>query len=92
MAVEAAGGGGMAVEAAEVQWLNVTMAGSNVSNSSAAGCPAVSPSERALLTALSFLLEGVMQILLSSLGVLGNAASIFLLSRPEMRSSFNQVY
>ena len=59
----------------------------------------------------SFLLEGVLQIFLSFFGVLGNAASIFLLSRynwkmvqiqkrdhckkycsrPEMRSSFNQL-
>ena len=63
---------------------------SNMTNSSLS-CPTVSPSDLHLLLLLSLLLEGVLQILLSILGILGNAASIFLLTRMEMRSSFNQV-
>ena len=68
---------------------NLTM----ISNDTPAdmSCPSASVGDRELLVLLSFLLEGVLQIFFSFFGVLGNAASIFLLSRPGMRSSFNQL-
>ena len=54
-------------------------------------CPTVTDAQLELLHFASFLLEGIIQMTISSLGVLGNAASIFLLSRPELKSSFNQL-
>ena len=39
----------------------------------------------------SLLVEGVLQAALASLGILGNFTSIFILSRRELQSPFNQV-
>ena len=54
-------------------------------------CPVAMPDELTTLTLLSFLLEGVLQFIISSLGILGNTASIFLLTRKELHSFFNQL-
>ena len=54
-------------------------------------CPGVTKIQMDLLIFFSFLLEGVCQMVISTLGVLGNLASIFLLTRPELRSCFNQL-
>ena len=54
-------------------------------------CPVATPDELTTLTLLSFLLEGVLQFIISSLGILGNTASIFLLTRKELHSFFNQL-
>jgi hypothetical protein len=54
-------------------------------------CPVATPDDLTTLTLLSFLLEGVLQFIISSLGILGNAASIFLLTRKELHSFFNQL-
>jgi hypothetical protein len=37
------------------------------------------------------MLEGVLQFIISSLVILGNTASIFVLTRKEMHSFFNQL-
>ena len=39
----------------------------------------------------SLVIEGVLQAVLASLGILGNFTSIFILSRRELHSPFNQV-
>ena len=54
-------------------------------------CPLATTADLTTLTLLSFLLEGVVQFIISSLGILGNTASIFLLTRRELQSFFNQL-
>ena len=54
-------------------------------------CPTVTQQQIEFLHFFSFLLVGIVQMTISSLGVIGNAVSIFLLSRPELKSSFNQL-
>ena len=54
-------------------------------------CPSVTDGQMDLLLVSSFLLEGVLQMVISMLGVLGNIASIFILTRPQLRSCFNQL-
>ena len=54
-------------------------------------CPSVTDNQMDLLLVFSFLLEGVLQMVISMLGVLGNIASIFILTRPQLRSCFNQL-
>jgi len=54
-------------------------------------CPSVTDTQIDLLLVFSFLLEGVLQMVISMLGVLGNIASIFILTRPELRSCFNKL-
>ena len=54
-------------------------------------CPVASSDYLSFLILLSFLLEGVVQFIISNLGILGNAASIFLLTRKELHSFFNQL-
>ena len=60
-------------------------------NLSSSLCPDVTDFQIDFLLASSFLLEGVVQICISLLGILGNVVSIFLLTRPELRSCFNQL-
>ena len=54
-------------------------------------CPMATADDLTILTLLSFLLEGVLQFIISGLGILGNTASIFLLTRKELSSFFNQL-
>ena len=54
-------------------------------------CPMATAEDLTILTLLSFLLEGVLQFIISGLGILGNTASIFLLTRKELSSFFNQL-
>ena len=54
-------------------------------------CPEATEEEMMTLTLLSFLLEGVAQFTISSLGILGNSASIFLLTRKALSNFFNRL-
>ena len=54
-------------------------------------CPRMTEEQLDLLLLSSFFLEGVSQMIISTLGVLGNLVSIFLLTRPKLRSCFNQL-
>ena len=54
-------------------------------------CPMVTDSQIDLLLVFRFLLDGIVQLIISSLGVVGNLVSIFLLTRPEQKSCFNQL-
>ena len=60
-------------------------------NQSSPLCPRMTEEQLDLFLLSSFLLEGVSQMIISTLGVLGNIVSIFLLTRPELRSCFNQL-
>ena len=54
-------------------------------------CPQASRSGLFFLNLSSFILEGIVQMVICLLGIIGNIVSIFLLSRPELRSFFNQL-
>ena len=55
-------------------------------------CPFASPSEDQVLVLLSFLLEGLFQMMISSLGLLTNTVSILVLQRRALRKNvFNQL-
>ena len=54
-------------------------------------CPEATSEELATLKLLSFLLDGVVQFIISLLGIFGNAASIFILTRKDLYSFFNQL-
>ncbi|XP_023336386.1 FMRFamide receptor [Eurytemora carolleeae] len=54
-------------------------------------CPISSLQEERLMSGLSFWLEGVLQSIICLLGCIGNAVSIFLLSRRDLSNSFNQL-
>ena len=73
----------------------VAMSPHNISedaeNLSSPLCPGVTEDQMDHLLLSSFLLEGILQMIISTLGVLGNIASIFLLTRPELQSCFNQL-
>ena len=54
-------------------------------------CPRVTDEQLEFLNLSSLILEGIIQMIICSLGIMGNTASIYLLSRPELKSSFNQL-
>ena len=59
--------------------------------SSVFSCPEASDEELEQLGILHFILEGVVQCLISCLGVAGNTISIFLLLGRKLKNSFNQL-
>ena len=60
-------------------------------NHSSRICPMTTADQMEFLFLSSFLLEGVVQMMICVLGILGNIASIFILTRPQFRSCFNQL-
>ena len=54
-------------------------------------CPLATLEDLANLSLLSFLLEGVLQFIISCLGILGNTVSLYILTRKELHSFFNQL-
>ena len=69
--------------------LNIT--NTSTINSSIDTCPEATSQELDTLNLLSFLLDGVLQFIISCLGILGNVTSIFILTRKELYSFFNQL-
>ena len=67
----------------------MSISAANFSNVSS--CPEASDEELQQLINLHFILEGVMQCLISFLGVAGNTISIFLLLGRQLKNSFNQL-
>ena len=61
------------------------------SNLTSLQCPEASYDELQLLLILSFFMEGVLQFIISSFGIFGNAIYIFLLTRKELHSFFNSL-
>ena len=54
-------------------------------------CPRVTDEQLEFLNLSSLILEGIIQMIICMFGIMGNTASIYLLSRPELKSSFNQL-
>ena len=52
-------------------------------------CPRFEEEDMALLIGFTFWVEGVLQTVLASLGIVGNFVSIFVLTRKSMRNAFN---
>ena len=52
-------------------------------------CPEYTASDEALLDGVSFWVEGVLQCALAAFGVVGNTVASVIISRKEMRNSFN---
>ena len=52
-------------------------------------CPEYSASDEALLDGVSFWVEGVLQCAVAAFGVAGNTVASLIISRREMRNSFN---
>ena len=69
----------------------MSLSTSNLSNISVSTCPEASDRELTQLVNLHFLLEGVLQCLISSAGVVGNTISIFLLLGKQLKNSFNHL-
>ena len=69
---------------------NTTNSSDNASYTSL-NCPEATFEELSTLSLLSFLLDGVFRFIISSLGICGNAASIFILTRRELHGFFNQL-
>ena len=65
-----------------------TDSNSNLSNTT---CPVATPSEEFALPLISFLLEGILQLMISSFGIFANTASIIILSRKALKNFFNQL-
>ncbi|XP_023333857.1 uncharacterized protein LOC111705511 [Eurytemora carolleeae] len=63
----------------------------NNSSSPPLECPIPGPQDDALLMNLSLIMEGIIQLVICVLGMIGNMFSIFLLSRKELKNSFNQL-
>ena len=61
------------------------------SNLSFSTCPHATDEELYHLINLNFLLEGVLQFIISCLGVAGNTISIFLLLGRQLKNSFNKL-
>ena len=61
------------------------------SNVSFSPCPHATDEELFQLMNLNFLLEGVLQLIISCLGVAGNTISIFLLLGRQLKNSFNKL-
>ena len=54
-------------------------------------CPMTNLEDLSNLSLLSFMLEGVLQFTICCLGILGNILSIYILTRKELHSFFNQL-
>ncbi len=52
-------------------------------------CPVYTAGDEALLSGVSFWVEGVLQCATAAFGVAGNAVASVIISRREMRNSFN---
>ena len=63
----------------------------NVDDNSSTVCPLATSHDLIILTLLKFFLEGVIRCFISVVGILGNLASIFILTRKELISLFNQL-
>ena len=52
-------------------------------------CPELTDSDKRLMQALNFWLEGVFLIVVAFLGIIGNFLASLILARKQMRNSFN---
>ncbi|TRY64295.1 hypothetical protein TCAL_10256 [Tigriopus californicus] len=62
---------------------------SSTSTSDSLQCPTFTKEDSEFKVAFSFWVEGVIQVILAGFGILGNILSCFVLTRKEMRNSFN---
>lgn len=62
---------------------------SSTSTSDSLQCPTFTREDSEFKVAFSFWVEGVIQVILAVFGILGNILSCFVLTRKEMRNSFN---
>ena len=53
------------------------------------GCPDYDPEDLKQVQDFSFIVEGILQTIISILGIFGNTVAAFILSRKEMRNAFN---
>jgi hypothetical protein len=71
--------------------MNVSTHDMNISFSNISTCPQATDEELEELVNLHFILEGVLQCLISCLGVVGNTISIVLLLGRELKNSFTKL-
>ncbi|CAB4057254.1 TAAR [Lepeophtheirus salmonis] len=62
---------------------------SNQSDFSVGNCPNFTDSEKIILSTVNFWMRGVSQTVIAILGIIGNVISSIIISRKEMRNSFN---
>lgn len=71
--------------------MNLTNSSGSLSTGLSDNCTYLSQQEGLLLYSAKFWLEGVTQVILAVLGVITNLISIYVLSRKELRNTFNQL-
>ena len=70
---------------------SVNLSWFNIADNSSTVCPLATSDDLIILTILKFFLEGVVRFIISGVGILCNLASIFILTRKELSSLFNQL-